>query len=189
MRISYPEAERMGWNYEDVYLFAFSELDYLTTELQKLYNNDGINDIPSYVLRLVKKMLETWESIFLIYSHNRDYVSACTLCRNIIDNLATIYHIYMNSNEDEKVFKHYLYVLDGILCRYKDYPDYNQIVNNGRIKEDEFIALVAQVRDTNKSDMIAKEFIIKELKRSPLYNNDKIVNQIIENANWKYKSL
>ena len=57
MRISYPEAERMGWNYEDVYLFAFSELDYLTTELQKLYNNDGINDIPSYVLRLVKKML------------------------------------------------------------------------------------------------------------------------------------
>lgn len=48
MRISYPEAERMGWNYEDVYLFAFSELDYLTTELQKLYNNDGINDIPSY---------------------------------------------------------------------------------------------------------------------------------------------
>lgn len=55
MRISYPEAERMGWNYEDVYLFAFSELDYLTTELQKLYNNDGINDIPSYVLRLVKK--------------------------------------------------------------------------------------------------------------------------------------
>ena len=43
MRISYPEAERMGWNYEDVYLFAFSELDYLTTELQKLYNNDGIN--------------------------------------------------------------------------------------------------------------------------------------------------
>ena len=95
MRISYPEAERMGWNYEDVYLFAFSELDYLTTELQKLYNNDGINDIPSYVLRLVKKMLETWESIFLIYSHNRDYVSACTLCRNIIDNLATIYHVKM----------------------------------------------------------------------------------------------
>lgn len=189
MRISYPEAERMGWNYEDVYLFAFSELDYLTTELQKLYNNDGINDIPSYVLRLVKKMLETWGSIFLIYSHNRDYVSACTLCRNIIDNLATIYHVYMNSNEDEKVFKHYLYVLDGILCRYKDYPDYNQIVNNGRIKEDEFIALVTQVRDTNKSDMIAKEFIIKELKRSPLYNNNKIVNQIIENANWKYKSL
>lgn len=37
--------------------------------------------------------------------------------------------------------------------------------------------------------MIAKEFIIKELKRSPLYNNNKIVNQIIENANWKYKSL
>lgn len=65
MRISYPEAERMGWNYEDVYLFAFSELDYLTTELQKLYNNDGINDIPSYVLRLVKKMLETWESYSL----------------------------------------------------------------------------------------------------------------------------
>lgn len=55
MRISYPEAERMGWNYEDVYLFAFSELDYLTTELQKLYNNDGINDIPSYVLRTCKK--------------------------------------------------------------------------------------------------------------------------------------
>lgn len=55
----------------------------------------------------------------------------------------------------------------GILCRYKDYPDYNQIVNNGRIKEDEFIALVTQVRDTNKSDMIAKEFIIKELKKKP----------------------
>lgn len=84
MRISYPEAERMGWGYEDVYLFAFSKLDFLTMELQKLHNSDGVNDISSYVLRLVRKMLETWESIFLIYSHNQDYVSVCTLSRTIL---------------------------------------------------------------------------------------------------------
>lgn len=76
MRLSNPEAEKMGWSYEDVYLYAFSELDYITTELQKRHNNDGINDISSYLLRFVKKMLDTWESIFLIYSNNQDYVSA-----------------------------------------------------------------------------------------------------------------
>ena len=43
MKISFPEAEKMGWSYEEVYIFAFSELDYLTTELQKLHNSDGIN--------------------------------------------------------------------------------------------------------------------------------------------------
>lgn len=55
MKISFPEAEIMGWGYEDVYIFTFSELDYLTTELQKLHNSDGINDLLSYILRLIKK--------------------------------------------------------------------------------------------------------------------------------------
>ncbi len=134
-------------------------------------------------------MLDTWESIFLIYSHNRDYVSACTLCRNIIDNLVIIYHIYMDSNEDEKLFKHYLYILDGILCRHKDYPDYKQLVNNGRISENEFAALIAQVKETDKSDMLAKEFIIQKLKINPLYQDNQVISDIINNGNWKYKSL
>lgn len=189
MRIFYPEAERMGWGYEDVYLFAFSKLDFLTMELQKLHNSDGVNDILSYVLRLVRKMLETWESIFLIYSHNQDYVSVCTLSRTIIDNLAIIYHIYMNSDEEERTFKHYLYVLDGILCRCKGSSDYIEMVNDGRFEEDEFIAFTAQVRDIDDSDVIAKNFIIQQLKSSSLYRNDKIVNGIIEYGNWRYKSL
>lgn len=189
MKISFPEAEKMGWSYEEVYIFAFSELDYLTTELQKLHNSDGINDLLSYILRLIKKMLDTWRTIFLIYSDNYDYVSSCILCRNIVDNLATIYHIYMDSNEDEKWFKHYLYVLDGILCRYKDYPDCDQLVNNGRISENEFAALIAQVEETNKSDMLAKEFIIQQLKTNPLYQDNQVISDIINNGNWRYKSL
>lgn len=55
MKISFSEAEKMGWSYEEVYIFAFSELDYLTTELQKLHNSDDINDVLSYLLRLIKK--------------------------------------------------------------------------------------------------------------------------------------
>ena len=189
MKISFPEVEKIEWSNEDNFIFAFSRLDYFTTELQKKYNSNNINDLLSYVLRIIKKMLDTWESIFLIYSHNRDYVSACTLCRNIIDNLVIIYHIYMDSNEDEKLFKHYLYILDGILCRHKDYPDYKQLVNNGRISENEFAALIAQVKETDKSDMLAKEFIIQKLKINPLYQDNQVISDIINNGNWKYKSL
>lgn len=134
-------------------------------------------------------MLDTWKTIFLIYSDNHDYVSSCILSRNIVDNLATIYHIYMNPNENEKLFKHYLYVLDGILCRHKDYPDYNKLVNNGRIPENEFAALIAQVKETNESDMLAKEFIIQQLKTNPLYQDNQVINDIINNSNWRYKSL
>lgn len=189
MKISFPEVEKIEWSNEDNFIFAFSRLDYFTTELQKKYNSNNINDLLSYVLRIIKKMLDTWESIFLIYSHNRDYVSACTLCRNIIDNLVIIYHIYMDSNEDEKLFKHYLYILDGILCRHKDYPDYKQLVNNGRISENEFAALIAQVKETDKSDMLAKEFIIQKLKINPLYQDNQVISDIINNGNWRYKSL
>lgn len=189
MKISFPEAEKIEWSNEDNFIFAFSRLDYFTTELQKKYNSNDINDLLGYVLRIIKKMLDTWESIFLIYSHNRDYVSACTLCRNIIDNLVIIYHIYMDSNEDERLFKHYLYVLDGILCRHKNYPDYKQLVNNGQIPQNKFTALIAQVKDTKESDMATKEFIFQQLKISPLYQENQIINKIIETGNWRYKSL
>lgn len=189
MHLSFPEAEKMGMSYEDVYLYEFSQLDYLTEELQKFHNNDSFNDIPSYVLHLIRKMLDIWESIFLLYSHNKDYVSTCTLCRSIFDNLVTIYHIYMDPNEDEKNFKHYLYVLDGIINRSNNCSGYSEITNNGQLREHEFIALTAQIKETMDSDDTAKEFIVQQLKKSPLYKDNQIINQIIEKGNWKYKSL
>lgn len=189
MKLSYPEAERMGFDYEDVYLLAFSELDYVVSELQRVHNNDGINDIPSYILNFIKKMLETWESIFLIYSHNQDYVSVYTLCRTIVDNLATIYHIYMTPNKDEKEFRHYLYVLDGINNRLKYSKEPSEIINDGRITDAEFSALMAQIEDTLAADKAVRNFILTQLKNSPLYQNNEILNNIIQSANWRYESL
>jgi hypothetical protein len=90
MKISYLEAEKRGWSYEDVYVVTFSELDYYVKELLKLYPIGTINKIPEYALQIFKKMLDMWESIHIVYSHNQDYVSICTLCRSILDNLVVI---------------------------------------------------------------------------------------------------
>lgn len=95
----------------------------------------------------------------------------------------------MNSDEEERTFKHYLYVLDGILCRCKRSSYYIKKVNDGRLEEDEFIAFTAQIKDIDDSDIIAKNFIIQQLKSSSLYRNDKIINRIIEYGNWRYESL
>lgn len=55
MKISFPEVEKIEWSNEDNFIFAFSRLDYFTTELQKKYNSNNINDLLSYVLRIIKK--------------------------------------------------------------------------------------------------------------------------------------
>jgi hypothetical protein len=95
----------------------------------------------------------------------------------------------MDSNEDEKNFKHYLYVLDGIINRSRKCSGYSEITNNGQIKEHEFIALTSQIKETMHSDDTAKKIIVQQLKKNPLYKDNKIINQIIKNGNWRYKSL
>lgn len=182
MNISYLEAEKRGWTYEDVFIVTFSELDYYVKELLKVYPNGAINNIPEYALQIFKKMLNMWESMHILYSHNHDYVTCCILCRSILDNIAIIYHIYLESDFTEMYLKHYLYILDGINARLKIMEE--ETIYDGSIKHDDYLALQKHRLEIKESDKIAQKFILKELTSLEIVNSS-----IIENANWRYKTL
>jgi len=189
MELSFIEAEKMGLKVEDLFLISFSKIDYYVTFLQKKYDSKGVNHLKDYLLCIVSKILDMWESLFLIYSNNKDYVSCCTLFRSIADNIAIIYLIYLNKNKEEMYFRHYLFILDGVCTRLKALSDYKQIRYNGAIKEEEFIMLKNQCNTIYKSDLEVKNYIEKILSSSPINKHTEPINKIIANKNWKYKNL
>ena len=182
MKISYPEAVKRGWSYEDVFVVTFSELDYYVKELLIVYPNGAINNIPEYALQIFKKMLNMWESMHILYSHNQDYVSICTLCRSILDNLAIINHIYLDPNLTELTIKHYLYILDGVNARLKIMEE--ETIYDGSITCDDYMALQKHRLEIKESDEIVRKFILKELSKFEF-----IDLSIIEQTNWRYKTL
>lgn len=183
MKIPYKEAEELGLDYEDVFLLMFAKLDSYVKKISGIHPNGAINDIPAYALQIFKKMLNMWESIYILYSNNKDYVSIASLCRSILDSLAIINHIYLEPCSKELEIKHYLYILDCLNGRIKILS--NKIEYDGGIEYDIFLELKKHLIQTREQDEEIKKYIL-----DILYSyGDIIDNSIIENANWKYKTL
>lgn len=170
-------------NYEDCYIYLFSKIESKVSKLQRNYNNTYIEDLNSYLLIFIRKMLNTWETIFKIYNEEKDYISAFCLIRNIADNISIINLIYLNSNENEKIFRHYLYILDGINNRIKSS---NELINRSNASKQD----LQKVIYTQESDKNTKRYVQQIIKTNPLCNNNNnTIRDIIEKGNWKYKSL
>lgn len=84
-------------NYEECYIYLFSKIESKVSKLQRNYKNTYIEDLNSYLLIFIRKMLNTWETIFKIYNEEKDYISAFCLIRNIADNIRICLNLFIIS--------------------------------------------------------------------------------------------
>ncbi len=152
------------------------------------HSSNKVNDVNSYQAMILKRVCRSLVTLENVLCKCNDPVSGYGLLRIIADGVCSFCFIYDNSDADEVLFRHYLYILDGC-SQFNDF--YNQMIScsqldNGKKNE---INSRDQGHD-NKNTEIIQEGVLEEIKQHFYYkNNKKQIEPIIKSRNWKYKSL
>ena len=147
-------------------------MEYLSEALSKKYPNTSSEDPHHYETIIFKKIVHMFHSFEFLISKEQDEVSARCLLRGILDSVTTYCFIYERADENEIMFRHYLYALDS----FDSYKKSCQVYSNANT--------VTQIVE----DLIGQN--TEYLHNLPYYKqNRSVADTIIKSRNWKYISL
>lgn len=152
-------------------------LDTFSKHLSSKFHK-SIADCPNHIKAIIiAKVVRMFHTLELIVDKSRDEVSARCILRGLLDGITTYCFIYDRDDEDEILFRHHLYTLDGFRCNKNSVVEC--ISENDKTKKD--------LKD--KCDIVINQ-IEDKLAEHPYSKEGKnAVKEIVRNANWKYKSL
>lgn len=187
VHISIPEFDEAGLTYEECFRMIFVFIKHEVSHLKNIHSSDCIDDLAAYPLQIASRVLKTASTLHSIIERDKDYVVANAVVRIIADSIATLYLIYQ-SNENQMVLRHYLYIMDGVSNRLKYLPQ--RMEYDKRIKETEFRALENQVTESKRNYEGAYQHCILQIHSLSLYDGNKYaIDNLIKNCNWKFKTI
>lgn len=163
-----------------------SLLDIKTQWLLRLHTVNNIDDIDGFALQIINKCLTSLKTLSTICTLCKDYPSANTVLRMVIDSISVYNIVYATSDAEEREYRHYLYVKDSITARMSTMEE--KLENNGSISAEDFDKLQKQYEDTTKSDRAVVQYcdsILSKHTYSGLY--PEFHQQALEHCNWRYK--
>lgn len=178
--------DNVGMDSEALFLYAYSELDYYTDELIKLVPEDSFS-LNYNLLKTIRKMLDIWQSIFLINENNQDFTSILCLLRTIVDHYAFINLLFVETIDlNEREIRLLLYLLDGLRTRRKSLSKSSSKFDPKITSEGEFYLIANQCRSTLESDIIAEKDIKVRIKK---LSNGAINNNLIKHSYWQFINI
>tara|TARA_B100000949_G_scaffold213330_1_gene208124 strand:- start:703 stop:1506 length:804 start_codon:yes stop_codon:yes gene_type:complete len=133
------------------------------------------------VFNIFKNLISNLIILKKLNEENCNTQSFATLSRMIIDNYAGFYLLTAHSDENEKQFRYYLYLMDSLQTRINSISDFaNSLKDNKLVKSfDSSNNIIIHDKKTIAT-------IIEKIKKEKL---DTLASpKIIENRNWKYIS-
>lgn len=104
------------------------------------------------------------------------------------DSVAVFHLVYMEPDENLRIFRHCLYVLDGCKKSLEVLPEEN--INKGTLPDNELEDLNRQVKFNREHREKMMWEVQEMLENSPLKNKDEAAfNKIVEDCNWKFKEF
>ena len=168
--------------------------DLVSFELENLclkYSVGAVDNIESYKIGVLKKILLTIKSLSVVIEHSKDFPTAAAILRIIADSLSSYYLIYKKSKGEESLLRHYLFLIDGmqnrIIILKKNNPQPNNVISievNNIIKREKN----TQIQESEK----VVEYCKKQIENLSIYNEHKTLIDIFLSKpkdSWKYKSL
>lgn len=156
---------------------ALEFLEVLSNYLSNKYTECKDNSTEHYQTIIIQKIVRMFKTLESLTLEVKDETSARCVLRGILDNVAIYCFIYsIKKDIDEKMFRHYLYNLDGFQSL--------KIVSNCYLEEG-----IDKAKTLYEFDEIIEQ--IKEKLNAHPYvqsKNEKI-EKIINDAKWNYKSL
>lgn len=160
-----------------IFQFYLAMMDFFGDFLSKKYlQNSYIEDTKHYQTNIIMKIVRMFHSLDLLAKNTLDEVSAKCVLRGVLDSVTTYRFIYLRTDVDDILFRHYLYALDG-------WREYKKSV----------IPILEENEYKYKEDSICDNVInqIEEkLRKHIYYSQDQTAAKLlIQNANWKYESI
>lgn len=189
MRIPVPEVDKRFECYEDALEHIIRLCSVIVDKAMEICPNPTIGDIPSYALAFIRKVLIQASTLAMVSRERKDYITVCALVRMLADNIATMNLIYGSKDDEEKVLRHLLYVMDGVSVRHGTLAGHTMHYD-GRIPRETYDALEAQVQGAIANASSCITYCEKAIKSRMTYKNyQPHIDKLITKRDWKYKQL
>lgn len=157
--------------------FYLAMMDFLGTYLSEKYPvNSSLEDTKHYQTIIITKIVRMFHSLESITKNTFDEVSARCILRGILDSVTAYSFVYQREDENDMLFRHYLYALDG----WREYK--------------KSVITISEENEYKDKEDYACGYVIKQIEEK-LSNhifytqNQAIAKILIQNSNWKYESL
>ena len=152
-------------------------MDSFSEYLSQKYVERSLENTDYYRSIIIQKIVRMFQTLKLLTNISQDGVSVRCVLRGIIDNVATYCFIYQREDENDVLFRHYLYALDGFRI-------YKQNVVDG-IMEKENVEKQYEIICNESIRQLEYKLVSHPYSKMGNIN----VEKIIHNANWRYESL
>lgn len=181
--------QEFGYSTHNRFLYSFYMYMNTVEIICSLCNNYApVNWLKGYVAHFCYVRLKSFDTFFKVVVEHKDYVSACSLLRMLGDSVAVFHLVYMEPDENLRIFRHCLYVLDGCKKSMKVLSEEN--INKGTLPDDELEDLNRQIKFNREHREKMMREVQEMLENSPLKNKDEAAfNRIVKDCNWKFKEF
>ena len=188
LHISTQELDEQNLSYEEFFRVIHVILKHETMYLRQLHPSKSINDIESYPIIIIEKILKITSTLYTVVNANKDYIVSNIIIRSLADVISSLILIYSKSNADLKLLRHYLFIMDGLQGRINNLP--SDLKYDGKIKIEEFEALSQQIESARDNYKGAYSCAEEEIKKLSIYESKKTtIDQLISKINWRFKDL
>lgn len=189
MRIPVPEMDERFECVEDALEHIIRLSSVIVEKAEKICPPPMVADIPSYALAFIRKVLVQASSLVMVARERQDYNTVCAMVRMLADNLATLNLVYGCDDDEEKVLRHLLYVMDGVSARH-DTLIGHPMHYDGKIPRETYDALEKQVHEAIDNAAKCIKYCEDEIrKRNTYQSHPEHINKLIKKKDWKFKEL
>lgn len=172
----------------DAFRYMQTWLLALTKNFPSKYKRGVIDEIDSVEANYIYDIVCNLSSMYLISTQIRDYGGAASICRSIVDRVAILKFIFANQDEEERTYRYYLYVLDGM-------KEWNKLLEpetayDGKIPRYEYTALCLQMQGArDDSTMVINHCIDKLNNHTYARQNPEFHSLVVKGAVWQYQEF
>ena len=160
-----------------IFQFYLAMMDSLGKYLSEKYpESSSIEDTTHYQTVVITKIVRMFHSLESLTKNTFDEVSARCILRGILDGVTAYNFVYQREDENDMLFRHYLYALDG----WREYK--------------KSVITISEENEYKDKEDYACDYAIKQieekLRNHIYYSQDQATAKfLIQNSNWKYESL
>ena len=173
---------------KDFYLLLQRRLESRIPNLESKYPLPNVEDPNSIEAHIILRLIQQCNTIGKTCMILQDTASAFTLCRSLLDSFCSLKQVYFCDNPEERIFRHYLYLLDGFSIWHKVLT--NEVHNHGQIPA-ELAQQILHDAESMKSQLESCiDLCKKSIKQHPYYSRyQSFCDHAITETAWQYKSF
>lgn len=177
--------EEFGYSQERAYMFALYHFENAIKRLKKKYPDPSVDNIKGYVTHFCYIRFVSFRTLIKVVNE-QDYVTAGCILRMLADCLAVFHLVYMEHDEDLRMLRHCLYIIEGYEQNLKVLTVSDRVLDSFPPDEAKRLKEQTSWNYSMRCDTIKQLQTI--LDQSPLKERDsEAFDRIVKDRNWKFK--